>query len=320
MLTATSGHNSTLPEVAHVRQRQRRLVIGLFFTAAVPLLVASVAFACQRITPAHATPESGPAGASVRMTGSNFSSEGTSSNVEIRWDRRDGPSLASIAPAALGDKGSFDVTVTVPADAAIGNHILIATQTLANGAPCVGCPGRANFHVTAASAQASSNSAAAAPASDQQTSAPAAPTEPAPATEPAATQPVAAASQQPTQPATQPAPASKAAPAPAPVSVQGPVAPAPAAPVAAAAPADAAPAASPVVASPVPAAPASAVQPAPAPAGVELVGRSSSGQERSPLPGLTLVAGLVLVLLGLGAFWKSGRSAFGGEHVLTPAG
>ncbi|MGH9153395.1 MAG: hypothetical protein ACRD03_13575, partial [Acidimicrobiales bacterium] len=121
----------------------------------------------------HASPGSGAAGTTVRVTGINFSSDGTSSNVEVRWDRRDGPSLASIAPGALGEKGSFDVNVTVPADAAIGNHILIATQTLANGAPCVGCPGRANFEVSAAAAQASSNAAAvAAPASGQDDYAP----------------------------------------------------------------------------------------------------------------------------------------------------
>ncbi|MGH9151009.1 MAG: hypothetical protein ACRD03_01100, partial [Acidimicrobiales bacterium] len=70
-----------------------------------------------------------------------------------------------------------------------------------------------------------------------------------------------------------------------------------------------------------PATPAVASAPAPAPAGIDLVGRSSSASGDSPLPGLTLVAGLVLVLLGLAAFVRSGggRGVLDGDGAFTPA-
>ncbi|MDP9403791.1 MAG: hypothetical protein M3P85_10815 [Actinomycetota bacterium] len=280
-------------------------------------------------------------GTTVRVTGTNFDTAATSSSVEIRLDRRDGPSLASVAPTALAENGSFAVDVTVAPNTAIGNHILIATQSLANGQPCVGCPGRANFEVTGAGASASSNrsSAAVPPASEQNTSSSgpaAAPDGGAPeaaAAQPAASEPAAA------QPASsEPAAAQSSAQTPAAQavpSVQPPAAPpAVASRVNAARPADAAPAApasSPPVA---PAAPAPAPQaspgtpapptvgssPASAPAGPALVGRSSAPQAPSPLPPrFSLVAGLVLVLLGLAAFWKSGRGVLHGDRRLTPA-
>ena len=67
-------------------------------------------------------------------------------------------------------------------------------------------------------------------------------------------------------------------------------------------------------------APTPAAAPAPAPAGIDLVGRSSASGD-SPLPGLTLMAGLVLVLLGLAAFVRSGggRGVLDGDGAFTPA-
>lgn len=309
-----------------MRQNKRRLFIGFFFAAAVPLAIASVAYACQRITPMHANPQSGPAGSTVQVSGTNFSRESTSSDVAIRLDRRDGRVLASIPASSLEPVGTttgkFSANVTIPADVAIGNHILIATQTLGNGRPCIGCPGRANFEVTGAGARATSNETAAGPAAAQQDQA----SEPSPASEPSGYS---------SEPASQPVPAeSSASPAAADAPKTAPAAaPAANAPAAATSPAATS---APVMASEAPAtvseaapvteAPAAAVvsepapAPAPAPASAGLVPAATTSPTHtpSPLPRFALAAGLALVLLGLAAFWKSGRTLLG-SRALSPA-
>ncbi|MDP9441836.1 MAG: hypothetical protein M3P34_06615, partial [Actinomycetota bacterium] len=155
--------------MAHVRQTKRRFFTGIFALAMVPLLAASAAYACQRLATLHANPTSAGQGTQVQVQGANYSKTAGSSNVDIRLDGRNGPVLATIAPASLegsGNTGKFSVTVTVPANTAIGNHILVATQTLSGGEPCIGCPGRANLEVRAAAASSSSGTAAA-PAQNQ---------------------------------------------------------------------------------------------------------------------------------------------------------
>lgn len=304
--------------------------MGSFALVTVPLLAASAAYACQRLVTLHANPTSAAAGATVQVSGVNYDRNATSSPVDIRLDRRSGAVLASVSTASLGSKGDFSVAVTIPAGTAIGNHILVATQTLGNGAPCVGCPGRANLEVTSAAA-ASAGSSAAGPASNTEESSPQ------PASEPAS-EPASQPSPQASEPATAsqysgteaPAPASgtaatDATPPAAAVSAARPVASAtsgdagqvaplsgpvdPAAPVLAtsdAAGASGAPAAF----DPAP------VTPAPAP--LALV-PAAAGERPTVVPGLALVTGLVLVLLGLAAFWKSRMTMFGGRS-LTLAG
>lgn len=320
----------------HVRPNKRRLLISIFALAMVPLLAGSAAYACQRLVTLHANPSSAAAGAVVKVRGQNYTNDPKASNVDIRLDRRSGPVLASVAPAGLGPSGSFELDVTIPSGTAIGDHILIATQTLASGAPCVGCPGRANLTVTAAQgASASSNGAAAGPSPAQESSEPA----PAPASgaEPAQTQPAsepATASQATAtgSPAGAPpasndtatvAATSSASPAATPpaagvadVPAGGQAPPAPAtgvdvapAPSQPAGSYDAGSAVSMTPSTPTPSAPAASLLPAPA-----------SGQRPSLVPGLTMVAGLALVLLSLAAFWKTDRTALGTRRLFSPAG
>lgn len=316
-----------------MRRNNRRLLIGIFGALAVPLFAASAAYACQKLVTLHANPQSAPAGTAVDVTGVNYDMKETSSNVDIRLDSRNGPVLASIPPSQLGAKGDFTRSVTIPEGTASGNHIFVATQTLANGSPCVGCPGRANIEVTGASASAAENSSAAGPSSssDEQksgeTSSQASSSE---ASQPAS---------QPSEPAPQPATASEANQSAA--QPQGPVATqaAPPAATASAQPAaaatkpsgavPAAPAAAPVGAAPALAATdavispeataTAAVEAAPvAPAsGVALL-PAAAGERPNIMPALSLATALALVLMGVGAFWKSRMTLFGPGN-LTPA-
>ncbi len=309
--------------------------MGIFAALALPLLAASAAYACQRLVTLHANPQSAAAGTAVQVSGVNYNSAGTSSNVDIRLDGRNGPVLASIAPASLGSKGDFSVSVTIPAGTASGNHIFVATQILANGAPCAGCPGRANIEVTGASASSADNNSAAGPAAsneDQASGAPASDTSPAPqpASEPAASQPASqpTTASQANQPAAQPS-------APAATDAAQPVATASAQPATAAKPsggAPAAPAAAPVEAAPALAASDAPVAPeatataavetapvAPASGPVALL-PAAAGERPSPVPGLALVSALALVLLGVGAFWKSRMTLFGDGNFTPAAG
>lgn len=310
--------------------------MGIFAAVALPALAASAAYACQRLVTLHANPQSAVAGSAVQVTGVNYNTASTSSNVDIRLDGRNGPVLATVAPATLGSKGDFALEVTIPAGTATGNHILVATQTLASGAPCAGCPGRANIKVEGAPAAAADNNSAAGPAAsneDQASGAPAsdASTAPQPASEPAASQPASqpATASQANQPAAQPY-------APAAADAAQPAAPAGAQPAAAVKPSDAAPAAP--VAAPVEAGPAlvstdasgapgatatAADETAPvAPAsgrGVALL-PAAAGEQSSVMPGLALASALALVLLGVGAFWKSRMTLFGDGNFTPAAG
>lgn len=308
--------------------------MGIFAAVALPVLAASAAYACQRLVTLHANPQSAAAGTAVQVTGVNYNTASTSSNVDIRLDGRNGPVLATVAPATLGSKGDFALEVTIPAGTASGNHILVATQTLGNGAPCAGCPGRANIEVTGAAA--ASNDTAAGPAAKTEDSGSGAPasdasTAPQPASEPAASQPASqpATASQANQPAAQPyAPAAADAAQPAaPASAQPAAAakPSGAAPVApAAAPAEAGPVLAATDASGAPGATATAAdETAPvAPAsgrGVALL-PAAAGEPSSVMPGLALASALALVLLGVGAFWKSRMTLFGGGNFTPAAG
>lgn len=316
-----------------MRRNNRRFLVGIFAAVALPALAASAAYACQRLVTLHANPQSAAAGTAVQVTGVNYNTASTSSNVDIRLDGRNGPVLATIAPASLGSKGDFAREVTIPAGTASGNHILVATQTLSSGAPCAGCPGRANIEVTGASA--ASNSSAAGPAAssnDQGSGAPSEASQPAPAPEPAASEPAPqpATASQANQPAAQPY-------APAAADTAQPAAPAGAQPAAAVKPSDAAPvapAAAPVEAGPALAATdasgapgatatAAVAETAPvAPAsgrGVALL-PAAAGEQSGVMPGLALASALALVLLGVGAFWKSRMTLFGGGNFTPAAG
>jgi len=129
---------------------KRRLFLGAFVLMAASLGVASMAFACQRLTTLSVTPKSGPAGTTVTVTGGNYNTATSSSPVSIRLDTRNGRELASVRPDPSGRiAATFKLTDVSP-----GYHVLLGTQTISSGAPAAGTPGRGSFHVGSGSASA----------------------------------------------------------------------------------------------------------------------------------------------------------------------
>lgn len=133
-----------------MRNRVQRRLVLTFLAAAVPVAVASAAFACQSLATLSANPKSGPVGTSVTLTGANYSGSPSAGDVEIHLDSRTGPLLAS---TRADSAGKISVTFTVP-DMSKGFHTFLATQ-LVNGVPKSGTPGRTSFEVTKATASAS---------------------------------------------------------------------------------------------------------------------------------------------------------------------
>ncbi|MDQ3931476.1 MAG: hypothetical protein M3252_01355, partial [Actinomycetota bacterium] len=128
---------------------QRRLVL-FFVLAAVPILVASAAFACQRLVTAYATPKSGPVGTNVTVTGGNYNP--SAGPVEVRLDTRTGKVLAT---TAAQPDGNISVTFPIPSGTSVGYHTLVVTQFTSSGTMISGGPGRTSFQVTQSATKAS---------------------------------------------------------------------------------------------------------------------------------------------------------------------
>lgn len=95
-------------------------------------------------------PRSGPpratAGSPVRVLGASFDENGRP--VEIRWGDKDGHVLAT---APVDRRGEFRRTVIVPADAAVGPHLVTATQKLIDDSDVN--PGQLSIDVVATDAE-----------------------------------------------------------------------------------------------------------------------------------------------------------------------
>ncbi|HSH23554.1 MAG: hypothetical protein M3Q48_12395 [Actinomycetota bacterium] len=129
----------------------RRYLLVLSVVAGIPLVVASVAFACQSTVTLYSNPKTVAVNSTVKVTGNKYNSSPAFGRVEIRLDRRTGPVLASATPSA----GNFSTDVKIPAGTAAGYHVLIATQyNKETGVPCTGCPGRVTINVTPATSTA----------------------------------------------------------------------------------------------------------------------------------------------------------------------
>src|SRR5437763_15454105 len=101
---------------------KRRLLAG-FALVAIPIGVASAAYACQVLATLSVTPSTASNGTTVTATGGNYSGSSAASNVDIHLDARGGRVLASTR--ATGGK----VNVSFPlSNVRLGNHTLIATQ------------------------------------------------------------------------------------------------------------------------------------------------------------------------------------------------
>lgn len=132
-----------------MRGTLRRRLLTTFALAAVPVVLASAAYACQSTVTLYARPSTVAQGGTTTVTGNKYN---PSLPVEIRLDTRTGPLLATTTAAVLGGAG---VQVTIPAATKVGYHILIATQYTSSGVPCTGCPGRTTIKVVAPTAPSS---------------------------------------------------------------------------------------------------------------------------------------------------------------------
>lgn len=124
---------------------------------AIPVTVASIAYACQVLATLSVSPTAGPTGTSVTATGGNYSTSATASDVVIRLDSRTAPGIASTRP---GPDRKISVSFNLPAGTARGTHTVLATQYNADGTPVAGTPGRASFKVTAAGTVAAASGSA----------------------------------------------------------------------------------------------------------------------------------------------------------------
>lgn len=125
-------------------EKRRRMAVSLVVAlVAVPLVVAATAFACARLATLKLDRATGPAGAEITATGRNFNSAPNASPVAIRFNSRSGKVLWEGRPDA---QGRFRASFTMP-KATPGYYVILATQTVASGAPAAGTPGRAPIRV-----------------------------------------------------------------------------------------------------------------------------------------------------------------------------
>jgi len=124
---------------------KRKVGLFLVFGAAVPLAVASTAWACGVLATLSLNTKVAAPGQAVTVTGKNYSNtaEGGPSPVTVRLKSRSGAALTTVAAT----NGKIEDTFTVPANTAPGWYVVLATQTLANGNPKSGTPGRTTLRV-----------------------------------------------------------------------------------------------------------------------------------------------------------------------------
>ena len=133
--------------------RRRRVGFLLIFGALVPLAVAATAWACGVLATVKVPSVANP-GQTVNVSGVNYSTSATVTPVEIRWDSRSGPVLATTTP---DPSGRINTTVRIPRDARAGWHLVNGTQfRTSDGAPVAGTPGRDKVRVQGAAVGAAS--------------------------------------------------------------------------------------------------------------------------------------------------------------------
>lgn len=127
--------------------RRRRIGMALIFGAAVPLVIASTAWACGVLATLQVNTKAAAPGQTVTVTGNNYSSSAAASDVSIRLNSRKGGVLATTKPAT--GFTTINTPVQLPAGVKVGWHVLVATQTV-NGVPKAGTPGRTTLRIQGA--------------------------------------------------------------------------------------------------------------------------------------------------------------------------
>ena len=121
----------------------RRLGGLLIVAAAVPLVVASAAYACARLATLNLETSTARSGTEVRFIGRNFSTSPPNSAVQIRWRWRGGATLWEGRPT---ERGTISGSITVPRGRA-GNYVVLGTQYRPDGRPASGTPARAALRI-----------------------------------------------------------------------------------------------------------------------------------------------------------------------------
>lgn len=130
---------------------RRKIGLILVFGAALPLAVASVAWACGVLATLSLDKKVAAPGETVTATGRNWATAGHSA-VSIRLKTRDGRVIATTA-AQTGN--TIRETFALPRDLSPGWYVILGTQTnTATGNPKTGTPGRTTLRIQGA-AQAS---------------------------------------------------------------------------------------------------------------------------------------------------------------------
>lgn len=96
----------------------RRILLGTIAASAAGLVAVSLAWACVPAGGLSLSPVKGAAGSQVMASGSGFEA---GERVEIRWESRTGPLLATTTGPSFRD-----VAITIPADASPGDHLISA--------------------------------------------------------------------------------------------------------------------------------------------------------------------------------------------------
>jgi hypothetical protein len=129
---------------------KRTMGILLVFGAALPLAVASVAWACGVLATVTLDKKVASPGEAVSITGKNYATTATGgpSAVTVRLQSRSGTVLTTVPAVA----GRISDTFTVPSSVSPGWYVVLATQNNANGTPKSGTPGRTTLRIQGAAA------------------------------------------------------------------------------------------------------------------------------------------------------------------------
>ena len=132
--------------------RKRLPLVGAGGALAALVVTAATAWACTNLASLNISSTSGAPGTRLDISGTAYATKG-GSDVVVRWDSLNGPILTTVKPDAAG---TIHGSVTVPADAKPGPHILLATQDYTDSkgvtTAAYGTPARASFTVGAAPA------------------------------------------------------------------------------------------------------------------------------------------------------------------------
>lgn len=129
--------------------RKRLPLVGAGGAVVALVVTAATAWACTNLASLNISSTSGRPGTTLDISGTAYATKG-GSDVVVRWDSLNGPVLTTVKPDAAG---TIHGSVTVPADARPGPHILLAMQDYTDSkgvtTAAYGTPARASFTVGA---------------------------------------------------------------------------------------------------------------------------------------------------------------------------